>query len=78
MHYRCYLFNADDNIVSADTITSETNEGALALAREKFRDTWKEAHAVEVWDRALLVGRMQNEAAPTVGLAQLLVAKGSK
>jgi hypothetical protein len=78
MHYRCYLFNAHDNIVSADTVTSETPEGALNLAREKLRKLWREAHAVEIWDRATLVGRIQNDIPPALGIASLLVTKSAK
>jgi hypothetical protein len=78
MHYRCYLFNADDNIVSADTIMSEAPDHALALAQDKLRTAWKEAHAVEVWDRATLVGRIDNDTPPALGIAPLLVTKSAK
>jgi len=77
MHYRCYLFNAHNNIVDADTITNETPEGALSLAREKCRTRWKEAHAVEVWDRATLVGRIENDTSPALKSRRGLSARAT-
>ena len=64
-HYRCYLLNATDNIVSVDTMqTDQGEEGALHAARGMLAAVHKYAHAVEVWDRAILVGRITNGARP--------------
>ena len=48
-----------------DTIQSDLGEaGALDMAREMITKRFKGAHAVEVWDRAISVGRIENEAKP--------------
>ena len=72
-HYRCYLFNADNNIVSVDTIQSDLGEaGALDKARAMMTTTYRDAHAVEIWDRAILVGRIENKTNPTFSIESLL------
>jgi hypothetical protein len=72
-YYRCYLLNGTDNIISVDTIRSEQGEeGALEQARDLLRTKYKEAHALEVWDRAILVGRIDNEVRPSTSIQSIL------
>jgi hypothetical protein len=71
--YRCYLLNGTDNIISVDTIRSEQGEeGALQQARDLLRTRYKAAHALEVWDRAILVGRIDNEIRPSTNIPSIL------
>lgn len=73
-HYRCYLFDETDRIVSVDTIrvhvdivVTERENVALEQARQLLSANYAKAHVAEVWDRSLLVGRIEKPTSHTTG-----------
>jgi hypothetical protein len=61
-HFRCYLLNATDNIVSMDSVEAETDDSAVELAGRLIVTKYDELAAIEVWDRARLIGKVLNPA----------------
>jgi hypothetical protein len=59
-HFRCYLLNPANKIVSVDSVEAETEVGAVALAGQLIRAKYVEFAAIEIWDRARLIGKVRN------------------
>jgi hypothetical protein len=60
-HFRCYLLNAADTIVSVDSVEAEEDALAMFLARQLIAGRHSEFAAIEVWDHARCVGKIANE-----------------
>ena len=61
-HFRCYLLNATDKIVSVDSLEAEGDGAAMEVAGQLILSKHAEFAAIEVWDRARCVGKI---ASPT-------------
>jgi hypothetical protein len=58
--FRCYLLNPANKIVSVDNVEAETDSGAVALAGQLISAKYVEFAAIEIWDRARLIGKIRN------------------
>jgi hypothetical protein len=56
-HFRCYLLNARDEIVSVDSVEAANDAGAMELAGQLILAQHSVFAAIEVWDRARCVGQ---------------------
>jgi hypothetical protein len=70
-HFRCYLLNSADKIVSVDSIEAENDAAALEMAGQLILARHAEFAAIEVWDRTRCVGKVQSPT-PKPNLASLL------
>ena len=61
-HFRCYLLNTTDKIVSVDSVEAEGDETAMEPAGQLILSKHAEFAAIEVWDCARCVGKI---ASPT-------------
>jgi hypothetical protein len=57
-HFRCYLLNSTDSIVSVDSVEAGDDAGAMELAGQLILAKHAEFAAIEVWDRARCVGKV--------------------
>ncbi len=58
MHFRCYLLNAEDKIVSVDSVAAEGDSAAMEMAGQLILSKHAEFAAIEVWDCARCVGKV--------------------
>jgi hypothetical protein len=70
-HFRCYLLNAADKIVSVDSVEAETDATAMEMAGQLILAKHAEFAAIEVWDRARCVGKVLSPT-PKANLDSLL------
>lgn len=59
-HYRCYLLNTNDNIVSVDSVEADDDVGGMSLGGELLRQRHEQYAAIEIWHGKRLVGRIAN------------------
>jgi hypothetical protein len=57
-HFRCYLLNSTDKIVSVDSIEAEGDASAMEMAGQLILSKHTEFAAIEVWDCARCVGKV--------------------
>jgi hypothetical protein len=57
-HFRCYLLNSRDSIVSVDSVEAGDDAGAMELAGRLILARHARFAAIEVWDRARCVGKI--------------------
>ena len=57
-HFRCYLLNAADKIVSVDSLEAEGDGAAMEMAGQLILSKHSEFAAIEVWDCARCVGKI--------------------
>jgi hypothetical protein len=57
-HFRCYLLNAEDKIVSVDSVVAEDDGAAMQMAGQLILAKHAEFAAIEVWDCARRVGKI--------------------
>jgi hypothetical protein len=57
-HFRCYLLNSADKIVSVDGIEAENDGAAVEMAGQLILARHAEFAAIEIWDRARCVGKV--------------------
>jgi hypothetical protein len=57
-HFRCYLLNSADQIVSVDSVDAESDARAMEAAAQLIMTKHANYAAIEVWDRARRVGRV--------------------
>jgi hypothetical protein len=57
-HFRCYLLNSRDSIVSVDSVEAGDDAGAMELASRLILARHAQFAAIEVWDRARRVGKI--------------------
>ena len=57
-HFRCYLLNAADNIVSVDSIEAESDASAMEMAAQLILAKHAMFAAIEVWERSRCVGKV--------------------
>ena len=62
-HFRCYLLNGTNNIVSVDSVEADDDSAAMEMAGQLILSKHAAFAAIEVWDRARCVGKVQS---PTV------------
>ena len=70
-HFRCYLLNSADKIVSVDSIEAENDAAALEMAGQLILARHAEFAAIEVWDRSRCVGKVQSPT-PKLNLPSIL------
>jgi hypothetical protein len=73
-HYRCYILNASDNIVSVDSVEADEDPLAMSLAGGLLRERYRTFAAIEVWSQKKLVGRINSEVEKPSDLQSLLKA----
>jgi hypothetical protein len=71
-HYRCYILNASDNIVSVDSVEADEDPLAISLAGGLFRERYRTFAAIEVWNQKKLIGRINSEVEKPSDLPSLL------
>ena len=59
-HYRCYILNAADSIITVDSVEADEDALAMSLAGGLLRERYKTFTAIEVWQQKKLVGRIQS------------------
>lgn len=59
-HFRCYLLNSADKIASVDSIEAEHDAAAMEMAGQLILTKHTEYAAMELWDRARCVGKVQS------------------
>ena len=59
-HFRCYLLNATDKIVSVDSLEAEGDTAALDMAGQLILSKHADFAAIEVWDHARCVGKVSS------------------
>jgi hypothetical protein len=74
-HYRCYLLNASDNIVSVDSVQAEEDGLAMSLAGGLLRERYTNMAAIEVWEQKRCLGRIAGDGATPTALDSLLKHK---
>ena len=57
-HFRCYLLNATDKIVSVDSVEADGDGTAMEMAGQLILSKHSEFAAIEVWDHARCVGKV--------------------
>ena len=57
-HFRCYLLNATDRIVSVDSLKAEGDTAALEMAGQLILSKHTGFAGIEVWDHARCVGKV--------------------
>jgi hypothetical protein len=57
-HFRCYLLNAADNIVSVNSVQAQDDVAAIEMAGQLMLSKHSAFAAIEVWDCARLVGKI--------------------
>jgi len=57
-HFRCYLLNAADKIVSVDSLEAEGDAAAMEMAGQLILSKHAGFAAIEVWDRSRCVGKI--------------------
>ena len=57
-HFRCYLLNSADKIVSVDGIEAESDALAMQIAAQLIMVKYAALAAIEVWHRARYVGKV--------------------
>jgi hypothetical protein len=57
-HYRCYLLNTSDNIVSVDSLQADDDGLAMSLAGGLLREKYTNMAAIEVWEQKRCLGRI--------------------
>ena len=57
-HFRCYLLNATDKIVSVDSVEADGDGTAMEMAGQLILSKHAEFAAIEVWDHARCVGKV--------------------
>ena len=58
-HFRCYLLNATDRIVSVDSLEADDDGTAMEMAGQLILSKHAEfAAPIEVWDCARCVGKV--------------------
>jgi hypothetical protein len=62
-HFRCYLLNSADKIVSVDSIEAKTDATAMEMAGQLILAKHAMFAAIEVWDRARCVGKVTSPTA---------------
>jgi len=71
-HYRCYILNAVDSIVSVDSVEADEDALALSLAAGLLRERYNSFAAIEVWQQKKLVGKIQGKIEKPSDLESLL------
>ena len=74
-HYRCYLLNTSDNIVSVDSVQADDDSLAMSLAGGLLREKYTNMAAIEVWEQKRCLGRIAGESATPSALDSLLKHK---
>lgn len=74
-HYRCYLLNTSDNIVSVDSVQADDDGLAMSLAGGLLREKYTNMAAIEVWDQKRCLGRIAGESTAPSELDSLLKHK---
>ena len=59
-HFRCYLLNTADKIVSVDSVEAEGDAAAMEMAGQLILSKHTAFAAIEVWDRARCVGKISS------------------
>jgi len=59
-HFRCYLLNTADEIVSVDSVEAVNDGVAIEMAGHLILAKHAEFAAIEVWDCARRVGKVLN------------------
>jgi hypothetical protein len=75
LHYRCYLLNTSDNIVSVDSLQADDDGLAMSLAGGLLREKYPNMAAIEVWEQKRCLGRIAGESAAPSELDSLLKHK---
>jgi len=70
-HFRCYLLNAADKIVSVDSVEAADDPAAMEIAGQLILAKHAEFAAIEVWDQARYVGKVLSPT-PRANLESLL------
>jgi hypothetical protein len=71
-HYRCYLLNTSDNIVSVDSLQADDDGLAMSLAGGLLREKYTNMAAIEVWEQKRCLGRIASDSATPSALDSLL------
>ena len=71
-HYRCYVLNASDNIISVDSVEAAEDALAMSLAGGLLRERYSKFAAIEVWNQKKLIGRINSATAKPSSLESLL------
>jgi hypothetical protein len=61
-HFRCYLLNTADKIVSVDSLQAQDDVTAMEMAGQLILSKHTEFAAIEVWDCARCVGKILSPA----------------
>jgi hypothetical protein len=77
-HYRCYLLNASDNIVSVDSVQADDDGLAVSLAGGLLREKYTNMAAIEVWEQKRCLGRIAGESTTPSELDSLLKHKNAE
>jgi hypothetical protein len=57
-HFRCYLLNSADQIVSVDSVEATDDSAAMEMAGQLILSRHSKFAAIEIWDRARCVGKV--------------------
>ena len=57
-HFRCYLLNTADKIVSVDSLEAESDGAAMEMAGQLILSKHSAFAAIEIWDCARCVGKI--------------------
>jgi hypothetical protein len=71
-NYRCYLLNANDSILSVDSVEADEDGLAMSLAGGLLHEKYTQFAAIEVWEQKRCIGRIASERAASIELPSLL------